>query len=80
MNYNCVLQSYRGKLIDIWCIMLGLSQRIRKELSGNVPRNVEKSSHYLMRKNLFPNSVTFQRIPPLTETIKRRRLKFIGYC
>ena len=31
-------------------------------------------------EELLPNSVVLQRIPPLTDTIKTRRLKLIGYC
>ena len=35
-NENCVLQRCCGKFIDIWCIMLGLDQRTKKELKGNI--------------------------------------------
>ena len=59
--------------------MLGLDQWTKKELQGNVPRKVEKSSNYLKRKKLPPNSVIFQRKSPLTDSRKRIRLKFIEY-
>ena len=57
-----------------------LTKELERNFKEMYPEFLRRVQIIYRGEELLPNSVVLQRIPPLTDTIKTRRLKLIGYC
>ena len=56
-----------------------LTKKLENKLNGTYTRMLRRVQNVSWKQHL-PNTVLYRGVPPLTDTIKERRLKFIGHC